>query len=615
MNEIHADDKTVRQVLDKVKYIVDFFQREYRWQRKHIEQLIDDLSTKFITNYKESHERPEVQEYELYYLGPIVLSQKKQGKSIIDGQQRLTSLTLLLIYLNNLQKERKEKVDLKDLIYSERFSIKSFNIQDPDRLECIQALYNGEDYDPAEKGESVKNIVESYKDIEEIFPEELKEKALPYFIDWLIDKVIFVEIITYSDDDAYTIFETMNDRGLSLTPAEMLKGFLLSNVIYDEKKYELNDFWRDEVFRLKKISKNEDLEFFRAWLRAKYADSIRPGRKGAFNEDFEKIGTRFHSWVKDNRDNINLKTSGDYFDFVMDKMKFYVNLYEMIDSAAKEYTKGLEGIFYIEKRRLATSIYFPLLMAPIKMGDDEKTIRIKLDLVSKYLEIFVVFRSLNYRNYAHSGIRYTMYSLVKDIRDKDVEELAGILKQKAKDIEEGLDGVDDFEMHGQNKWFVKFILARITNYIEEQSKVPDNFATYMNRDICQPFQVEHIWADNWDEHKDEFEQKLDFEKYRNKLGALILLPEDINKSLGALPYKKKLTPYFGQNFLAKSLSPQRYTRAQGNSSFLKFVEESGLPFKPHKNFNKIDVDERQQLYKKILEKIYDLKIFGEIANR
>ena len=144
MNEIHADDKTVREVLDKVKYVVDFFQREYRWQKKQIEQLIDDLTTKFFTNFKESHERKDVQNYERYYLGPIVLSLKKDGRSIIDGQQRLTSITLLLIYLNNLQKNREDKISVKDLIFSEKYAEKSFNLQVPDRKECIDALYNGE---------------------------------------------------------------------------------------------------------------------------------------------------------------------------------------------------------------------------------------------------------------------------------------------------------------------------------------------------------------------------------------------------------------------------------------------------------------------------------------
>jgi len=91
-----------------------------------------------------------------------------------------------LIYLNNLQKKREETVDLRNLINSERYAIKSFNLQVPERMDCIQALYNGEDYDSTEKGESVKNIVESYKDIEEIFPKELKEKPLLYIIDWLM---------------------------------------------------------------------------------------------------------------------------------------------------------------------------------------------------------------------------------------------------------------------------------------------------------------------------------------------------------------------------------------------------------------------------------------------
>jgi len=122
-NIIRADDKSIREMLDKTKYIVDFFQREYRWERKHIEQLIDDLTTKFLANYDDSHERKEVQNYERYYLGPIVLSVKRDGRSIIDGQQRLASITLLLIYLNALQKDKKDTVPVNELIFSERFFV------------------------------------------------------------------------------------------------------------------------------------------------------------------------------------------------------------------------------------------------------------------------------------------------------------------------------------------------------------------------------------------------------------------------------------------------------------------------------------------------------------
>jgi uncharacterized protein with ParB-like and HNH nuclease domain len=608
--DIDAHRKTVREVLDKVKYIVDFFQREYRWERKQIEQLIDDLTTKFLNNYGDSHERKDVQDYERYYLGPIVLSLKKDGRSIIDGQQRLTSITLLLIYLNNLQKGRKESVSLKDLIFSEKYSEKSFNLQVEDRKDCIDALYNGQDFDAIGKGESVINIVERYEDIKELFPEELKEKALPYFIDWLIDNVIFVEIITYSDEDAYTIFETMNDRGLNLTSTEMLKGYVLSNIKDIEQKNAINEKWKECIFSLKVISKEEDLEFFKAWLRAKYAETIRPGRKGAANEDFEKIGTRFHSWTRDNKDKIGLKNSAAFYDFVMKDFEFFVKLYLKISDASNNVREKLDSIFFINERGLASSIYYPLLMAAINAWDDDNTINKKLSLVSRFLEMFVVFRAVNYKNYSHSSIRYTMYSLVKEIRGKNVQELAKLLKLKASQFEHSLSGFDELRMHGQNKRFVHFLLARITQHIEEKSGITSKFEDYISREIAKPFQVEHIWADKYEDRKDEFDQKIDFDEYRNKIGDLLLLPEGFNQSYGDELYEKKLPHYFGQNLLAKSLNEKCYEK---NPSFLRYISESKLPFRACSSFKKKEVIERQKLYKKICEEIWNLSEFDKIA--
>lgn len=610
MKEIHADDKTVRDVLDKVKYIVDFFQREYRWEKKHVEQLIDDLTSKFLSSYEGSHDRKEVKNYERYYLGPIVLSDKKEGLSIIDGQQRLTSITLLLIYLNNLQKHRADAVVLKDLIFSEKYAEKSFNIQVEDRKECIEALYNNQDYDISGKVESVKNVVERYRDIQDLFPDELKDKALPYFIDWLIDNVIFVKIITYSDEDAYTIFETMNDRGLNLTSTEMLKGYILSNINDISQKLKINETWKDKVLSLKNIAKEEDLKFFMAWLRAKYAETIRPGRKGAANEDFEKIGTRFHSWVRDNDNKIGLKNNADFYNFVSKDFEFFVKLYLKISDASYNVREKLDSIFFISERGLAASIYYPLLMAPVNVEDIDATINKKLGLVSKFLEMFVVFRAVNYRNYSHSSIRYTMYSLVKELRGKSVEELDKLLKEKASQFEHTLDGFDNLRMHGQNKRFIHFLLARITQHIEEKSGITSKFEDYISREIAKPFQVEHIWADKYEEHKDEFDQKIDFDEYRNKIGDLLLLPEGFNQSYGDEPYEKKLPHYFGQNLLAKSLNEKCYEK---NPSFLKYISESRLPFKSCPSFKKKEVVERQKLYKKVCEEIWNLDEFDKIA--
>ena len=103
-NKIEAHDRKVCEVLENKKYTVDYFQREYNWQKKHIEQLITDLTNAFLNEYEEGDARTEGENYNNYYLGPFVVSEKEGQRSIIDGQQRLTSLTLLLIYLNNLQK-------------------------------------------------------------------------------------------------------------------------------------------------------------------------------------------------------------------------------------------------------------------------------------------------------------------------------------------------------------------------------------------------------------------------------------------------------------------------------------------------------------------------------
>ena len=244
---ILGEAKTVRALLSNRKYSIDYYQREYKWEEKQIHELVDDLTGKFLEDHEPTHERGAVETYGHYFLGSIVISHRDNRNFVIDGQQRLTSLTLLLIYLHNLQKGSASAVKIDDLIYSERYAKKSFNIDVDERAKCMEALYDGQAFDPADQPESVQRIVARYEDIEEQFPKQLKGESLPFFVDWLVDNVHLVEITAYSDEDAYTIFETMNDRGLSLTPTEMLKGFLLANIADPTKRNAANQLWKDRV--------------------------------------------------------------------------------------------------------------------------------------------------------------------------------------------------------------------------------------------------------------------------------------------------------------------------------------------------------------------------------
>jgi hypothetical protein len=125
----------------------------------------------------------------------------------------------------------------------------------------MEALYAGEPFDEnSHADESVATILARYSDIEEHFPEELLSKPLPYFMDWLIENVHLVEITAYSDQDAYTIFETMNDRGLSLAPADMLKGYLLAKITDHDRRNAASAIWKECIAALLEMGKDEDAD-------------------------------------------------------------------------------------------------------------------------------------------------------------------------------------------------------------------------------------------------------------------------------------------------------------------------------------------------------------------
>ena len=216
---INSKIKTVQELLAN-RYTLDYYQREYNWQTEQVAELLEDLTTKFLENYEENHNYEAVDNDTYYFLGSIVISKKDETNEryIVDGQQRLTTLTLLLINLSRMSDNTADKSEIGNLIFSEEFGKTSFNLDVPERARCMKALYEGKNFDDSRETTSIRNIVACSDYIKGNFPEKLRGQGLPYFLDWLLDKVYFVEITASADDNAYTIFETMNNRGLPLSP-------------------------------------------------------------------------------------------------------------------------------------------------------------------------------------------------------------------------------------------------------------------------------------------------------------------------------------------------------------------------------------------------------------
>jgi len=599
MREILGKAKTVRELLKGVKYSIDYYQREYKWQDKQVRELVDDLTGKFLEEHDPAHARKKVADYPHYFLGSIISSKKDTASYIVDGQQRLTSLTLLLILLRTLQKSRADQVNVDELIVSEKYGQKSFNLYVDERTPCMEALYEGEYFDFTGRSESIQNLCQRYRELEEYFPDELSGAALPYFIDWLLENVHLVEVTAYSDDDAYAIFETMNDRGLSLNPTDMLKGYLLANIDDDLKRTAASKRWRDRIRELNDAGKEGEPDSFKAWLRSQYATKIRERKRGAKPEDFDRIGTEYHRWLRDAAESIGLAQSDDFYRFIDRDFEFYSRQYLRLVDASQKAMEGLEHVFYNAQNGF--TLQNLLLLAPLKPDEGDAELRQKLRLVARFVDILLTWRLWNFHSIAYSAMQYATFIVMRDTRGLAPIPLAHKLRDILGKEKQTFANNERLRVHQQNRYALHRLLARLTDYVETQSGLPSRYLDYVSEGKSR-YEVEHIWAYHPERHTDEFAHPADFAEHRNRIGGLLLLPKSFNASYGDLTYEEKLPHYNTQNLLARSLHPQCY---EHNPGFLRFVEESGLPFKAYPHFRKADLEERAVLYHQLAERIWN----------
>ena len=608
MQEIRGDAKNISSLLSNVKFGIDYYQREYRWGKKQITDLLKDLTEKFLDSHEDGNARPAVSGYGRYFLGSIIVSDRDGKKFLIDGQQRLTSITLLIISLYH-RLSNDDKGTIAPLIFSAQYGRRSFNLDVEARAKCMNALFNNEDIDDASWDESVTNIHNRFQDIEDNLPEEIchQENSLPHFVDWLTLNVYFVEITAYSDADAYTIFETMNDRGLSLTPVEMLKGYLLANITDPTSRNNANIIWQERISDLREIDKDADADAIKSWLRSQYAVSMRERTRGAVPLDFELIGTEFHRWVRDHESALNLESrrgGESFFNFIKDDFKFYTHWYIEIRKAEKRFVPQFDAVYRNAQNNF--SLQTPILLASLLKTDSDEEIIRKIRVGAAFIDNWVARRVWNLTSITSSTIRHRMYHLILEIRGKNTRDMTDILCGILDELG-GFEG--DFWLHQQNRNKIHNMLARMTEYIETESGENSKYPEYVQKG-GRSYEIEHIWANQYDRHADEFNSENEFNRYRNRIGGLLLLPKKFNASYGKMPYAEKRGHYYGQNLLAKTLVENTYSN---NPGFVRFNKASGLPFRAHAEFKRADLDARQHLYRQLADRIWNSDVLRREA--
>ena len=104
VREILGKAKTVRELLKGVKYSIDYYQREYKWKADEVKRLVDDIFYHFEQSYAkhgdlDASEQNVTAKYSWYYLNTYITNRTSGRIFVVDGQQRLTTLTLMLVAL------------------------------------------------------------------------------------------------------------------------------------------------------------------------------------------------------------------------------------------------------------------------------------------------------------------------------------------------------------------------------------------------------------------------------------------------------------------------------------------------------------------------------------
>ena len=344
------------------RYIIPVYQRKYDWKLENCRQLYDDLK-KIITDNRSSH-----------FFGSIVSSVVPNGSKIeyhiIDGQQRLTTVTLLLLAMRNLIAKGiissgEGKLDEQ---ISQRFLIAPWAKED-DRIklrpvksdrEALERLFGDEeDYDNS------SNLTINYR----FFCDTLLKQEVP--VDDLYSAVGRLEIISITldpGDNAQLIFESLNSTGLALTEGDKIRNFILMGLPPTEQNHCYDSYWA----KIEKCTGNDVSGFVRDYL------SIKQQSTPTINNVYRV----FKSYAEDLK--LPVET-------LLEDLLRYARFYEKLlicKSGLKE--KRLDDCLY-RMARLEIVVIRPYLMEVLRLNQDGKL------SVDDVLRIFLITENYLFR--------------------------------------------------------------------------------------------------------------------------------------------------------------------------------------------------------------------------
>ena len=327
--KIHGAEQTIGKVFSNdFAFEIADYQRPYAWGTEQAGELLDDL----LTALSDDAEQVSIEELNPYFLGSIVLIKSETPQAeVVDGQQRLTTLTILLATLRAFVPEKFSHA-LTQRLYQEGDPIEGTQnryrlrprvrdqtffqkyVQDLGGIDQLCAL------DPTPLTDSQRN----FRANAALFRERIA--SLPpttciRLLQFIITRCFLVVVSTPDLNSAYRIFSVMNDRGMDLSPTDILKSEVIGAINGDQERAHYAQLWEDEEEDLGR----DNFRALFAHIRTIYGkEKLRKTLLEGFRESVKPVANPRH--------------------FITDVLKPYSDAYESIATASYKAAYGAEQV-------------------------------------------------------------------------------------------------------------------------------------------------------------------------------------------------------------------------------------------------------------------------------
>ena len=539
--DIQNPKQTIESCFKMMHYVVPAFQREYVWEETEIEQLIGDIEAAF--NYDSNKE---------YFLGTTVVYKSDDKLQLIDGQQRMTTFFLILCAIAKKYSFMGapamvfEQLINAPTVDADGNPVNSYTLelQYENTTQCLSNIWEDRiPEDVADLTQSSRRLYDAYNIINKRLNNDFQDFAdYKKFAGYFINKVVFIQIGATNMADALKIFETINQRGRTLNPMDLLKNMLFMQV--NESQFEkLNNKWKSMIDDLEAI-KEKPLRFLRYYLTATYdISNVKQDFQGIINEN------DIYNWLLKNNDKCHYQDAPMQFtDNMIDGLKRYKS-YLNPDSSVlgRDYLLDIKSLMGKSYR-----LHLVPLLSSKGMDDALRARLFKIfDLVSYYLVVNNVKSNVIERLYSSwcptiRGITDTagLDSFIEHKVTPTINSWNISYKQNFLAI----------SMATMQKYKIKTILARIGKYVDAYRASSQDEAD-INDYLKSKNEIEHIMPVKCDDiQRYGISDIEEYELLKNRLGNLTLLEKTLNSTIQNDAYTSKKDAYLNSAFyITKSL--------------------------------------------------------------